>query len=118
MDAVSEIFCPQCGYDLQGIDSARCPECGHEIDRTGMAQSQLPWAFRHEMGWWRAYWRTVWIGTWRIRQLAMEVARPVDRRAANRFATITGLLAGLPLAVASVVVIVREGGAVVFLDAV
>jgi hypothetical protein len=108
---VAEIFCPQCGYDLRGIESARCPECGHEIDRTGLAKSQIPWTWRGQtIGRWRAYWRTVGLGSWRIGWLAGEVNRPVDGRDARRFATITALIAGLPVAVLLIATMISEGG--------
>lgn len=28
--ARGEPRCPECGYDLQGLEKLRCPECGHE----------------------------------------------------------------------------------------
>ena len=75
-----------------------------------MARSRLPWAYRKELGRWKAYWRTVWLGTWKVRILASEVNRPVDERDARRFARITALVAGLPFAAAMLLVILREGG--------
>jgi hypothetical protein len=107
------LFCPDCGYDLRGSDaSARCPECGWEIDRAALAASQLPWSYRESIGRWRAYWRTVRLASRPrgMETLAMEVVRPVDERAASRFATITALLAGIPLAGTAAAGIAIAGG--------
>src|SRR5262245_15490774 len=59
-DAAAVLLCPQCGYDLQGIDSARCPECGELLDREHLARSRIPWVSRGEIGRAAAYVRTVW----------------------------------------------------------
>src|SRR5690349_14795558 len=75
---LAEIFCPECGYDLRSIDSARCPECGTQWDRTQLARSRLPWAARATIGRGRAYARTVWLAIVRPRRVADEVARPVS----------------------------------------
>src|SRR4051812_12709994 len=45
-----DLHCPQCGYNLRGIDSDVCPECGLAIDRVAFAQSQLPWSHRRRIG--------------------------------------------------------------------
>lgn len=105
-----DLLCPQCGYDLRAIDSQRCPECGWEIDRSQMARSQLPWTYRREVGRWRAYWRTVWLATAHIKKLSMEIVRPVDLPDARRFATISGLIAGMPFALAMLGLMVAMGG--------
>ena len=106
-----EILCPACGYDLRAIDSDRCPECGSDIDRTGLSRSQIPWTFRGgSLGRWRAYWRTVWLAMWRMKLLGSEIARPVDLYDAKRFATITALLAALPIALAVVGTMIANGG--------
>ena len=34
----ADLFCPNCGYNLRGIDSERCPECGVVIDREAMGR--------------------------------------------------------------------------------
>src|SRR5262245_44482363 len=74
--AVSEIFCPGCGYDLQRLASDRCPECGLEIDRSKLGESLVPWTQREKVGTYRAFWRTVYMATFRTRFLANEMTRP------------------------------------------
>src|SRR5215212_4566949 len=89
---LSELFCPECGYDLRAIESDRCPECGWTIDRDAAATgSRIPWVHRRSIGRWRAYWRTAWLATWRIKQVAMESVRPVDEKDGRRFARIVML---------------------------
>ena len=93
------LFCPDCGYDLQGITSERCPECGIVIDREALARSQIPWSHRRQIGWWRAYWRTLKLVIFKSRILASEVARPVSYRDAQLFRLVTILLAIAPVLV-------------------
>jgi hypothetical protein len=97
--ALDDLVCPDCGYSLRGVEqSERCPECGWRIDRTASAaQSRIPWVHRRDIGRIRAYLRTVALSTWRIKELAQEVARPVDDRAGRRFATVTAILASVPV---------------------
>src|SRR4051812_46128223 len=99
------LYCPACGYDLRGIASDRCPECGATIHRASLRESSLPWARRQQVGAWRAYRRTVWTATWRVRRVADGVARPVDARDARHFATLTGLIAGVPPALGMILLI-------------
>ena len=87
--------CPECGYDLRGIDSDRCPECGLPIDREIV--SRIPWVHRRKIGRVKAYWRTLWMATFRTAALAEEVRRPVSIRDGQTFRWVTVLLAWLPL---------------------
>ena len=93
--AAVELFCPECGYNLSGIDSPRCPECGTAIDRSTLAEAQIPWAHRGKIGRRRAYWRTVGMVLLRPRKLAAEITRPVSYRDAQvfRWATIIRIVA-------------------------
>jgi hypothetical protein len=93
----ADLFCPECGYNLHGIEEAkRCPECGLAIDREGFGRSRIPWVHRRHVGRVRAYWRTVWMATARPKDLATEAARPVSFGDAQRFRYVTALLAALP----------------------
>ncbi len=93
-----DLHCPQCGYNLRGIESELCPECGLAIDRAAFAESQLPWSHRKRIGYVRAYLRTLAMGLLDSKKLAMEVARPVSFRDAQKFRFITVLIAWIPLA--------------------
>ena len=93
----TEIFCPECGYDLQRLSSNKCPECGTEIDRTGLAISRIPWVHRRRVGRFRAYWRTVLLVTLNPKRLAAESSGPVSYEHARLFRIITALIAGLVL---------------------
>jgi hypothetical protein len=91
-----DLHCPQCGYNLRGIESSSCPECGLTIDRAAFAESQLPWSHRKRLGYVRAYVRTAVMAMLDSQQLASEVARPVSFRDAQKFRFITILIAWLP----------------------
>jgi hypothetical protein len=97
-----DLHCPQCGYNLRGIESELCPECGLAIDRAAFAESQLPWSHRKRIGYVRAYFRTLAMGLLDSKKLAMEVARPVSFRDAQKFRYITVVLAWVPLAVMAI----------------
>jgi predicted RNA-binding Zn-ribbon protein involved in translation (DUF1610 family) len=96
--AARELFCPECGYNLRGITSARCPECGTEIDRAKLAESQIPWVHRAKIGRVRAYVRTAWLATARPNRLAMEMAGPVSYEDARKFWLVTVGVAWVALA--------------------
>jgi predicted amidophosphoribosyltransferase len=93
----SGLFCPDCGYDLQAIESERCPECGLIIDRTALGQSVIPWLHRSSIGRFRAFWRTVNMATFRPRQLAQELVQPARFRDAVLFRRLVVLDALIPL---------------------
>ena len=82
---ILEFYCPECGYNLHGIQSNRCPECGQEVDRSATTTSRIPWTHRHEIGRVKAWRRTVWMATFRQAELARCVAAPVPYSDARRF---------------------------------
>jgi len=88
-DQDGEVFCPECGYDLQGLDTSRCPECGFAFDPNKLRESQIPWSHRGELGWFKAYWRTAWLATFHTLRLAREISRPVSYRDAQLFRWLT-----------------------------
>ena len=91
------LFCPACGYNLRGTQSARCPECGLAVDRA-MPASRIPWVHRRTIGRWRAYWRTSWLVMSHPARIAGEMGRPVSLSDARRFRHLTVLLGFVPLA--------------------
>jgi len=96
--AVDELFCPECGYNLHGIEGiTRCPECGLPVDREGFARSQVPWVHRRHVGRFRAYWRTVWLATFQPRRIAAEASRRVSYCDAQRFRWVTAFVAAIPV---------------------
>jgi hypothetical protein len=101
--AHSHFYCPECGYDLQGLDSDRCPECGHDIDRTTLGQSVLPWVQRKTLGTYRAFWKTVSMATFRPRFLAREMSSPARFDDALKFRRLVVLHALVPLGVLATV---------------
>src|ERR1051326_3842558 len=103
MTAISHPFCPDCGYNLHGIESQRCPECGHEIDWDRVSRSRIPWVHRGELGRWRAYWRTVWLVCIESRLVSDDVLRPVRLHDARGFRNVTVWVAFVPLALAVMV---------------
>jgi hypothetical protein len=63
----TDLYCPQCEYNLHGIDSARCPECGTAIDYEALAQvcTLEPRSLRLALcptssSWFDAIWR-IWL---------------------------------------------------------
>jgi hypothetical protein len=103
--APGELFCPECGYDLRGIEgSARCPECGMAIDRSGAAGSRIGWVHRRRVGRLRAYVKTVGQVLFHAGRVGAEAAvRPIDYAAAHRFRWVTVAWVSLPPAVAYVI---------------
>lgn len=87
------LHCPDCGYNLFGIESDRCPECGLTIDRSIVGDSRIPWVHRRRIGRIRAFWRTVILATARPRILAQEVNRPVSYTDAIKFRRVCLVLA-------------------------
>lgn len=103
MDMV--LYCPACGYQLQGSESPTCPECGEEVDRASLQTTQLPWAMRDRYGRFAGFWRTVWLVSFRPKRYAMEAARPVDPGHARSFRWITLGLAWLTLMLSAAAVV-------------
>ncbi len=100
MSAGEELFCPQCGYSLRGIQSERCPECGHVLNWERITQSQIPWVHRKQIGRWRAYWRTLKLTMLDSRAISDEVQRAVKLEDALKFRRMTVRLVFVPLAIA------------------
>lgn len=103
-----DAICPQCMYNLRGIDSERCPECGYSIDFRNISEPQLPWLQRHEIGSVRAYWRTVRTAIVRKKKFWEEISRPVSHGDAQRFRWITVVVTYLPLIPLSLALIFDE----------
>lgn len=94
----SDVFCPDCGYNLRTLTSDRCPECGVDVRLIRERKSQIPWIYRDTQGAFRSYWKTVWMVTFKSRQFCTEMARPVDLGHARRFRWVTMFHACLPIA--------------------
>ena len=109
-----DVFCPNCCYNLRGIDSERCPECGYSLAFLKISESQIPWAQRKTLGRVRAYWRTVRTVIVRKKKFWEELSRPVSLRDAQRFRWITVLLAYLSLIPLSLTVVLDEPDAAIY----
>lgn len=83
------VICPECGYDLRGLTSARCPECGDDVTHLRSRRTQIPWSYRRGIGRMRAYWSTVWLVVRRPSRLASEINCDVSYRDAQRFRWVT-----------------------------
>jgi hypothetical protein len=97
-----EVRCPECGYDVRGSTSPRCPECGFGLDALRTKESQLPWTYRREMGWFKAYWKTVWLVLRQPKRLDLEMARPVSYADSQSFRWVTFLHAYVPFLLGSI----------------
>ncbi|MEK7756598.1 MAG: hypothetical protein AAB385_05250, partial [Planctomycetota bacterium] len=98
-----DLFCQACGYNLRGLTGNRCPECGGSLDGVRSLVPQIPWMYRKEIGWFRAYWRTVWFVMVRQARFCDEMARPVSFRDSQLFRWMTVLLVSIPSALPPVV---------------
>lgn len=105
---VQAIPCPGCYYDLRALSGPVCPECGLEVGANFVAGTQVPFAHRNLLGFWRAYWRTVLQVTFRPRRFALHAFRPVEYGDARFFQHVTVLLASL--AVAGLMIIASHCG--------
>ena len=99
--AQPDLFCPNCGYNLRGLDRDRCPECGKPFDRSLLSSSRIPWVHRRALGGITAYWRTVAFVLRHPLMLAGEMGIPVSFEHARRFRRATLLLVLVPLVAAS-----------------
>jgi len=91
-----DLFCQRCGYNLRGLTGNRCPECGGTLEGVRSLTPQIPWVYRKETGWFRAYWRTVWFVMIRQAQFCDEMARPVSFRDSQSFRWATVLMVAIP----------------------
>jgi hypothetical protein len=91
-----DLFCQRCGYNLRGLTGNRCPECGGSLDGVRSLVPQIPWMYRKEIGWFRAYWRTVWFVMVRQARFCDEMARPVSYSDCQSFRWVTLLSVALP----------------------
>lgn len=91
-----DLFCQTCGYNLRGLTGNRCPECGGSLDGVRSLTPQIPWMYRKELGWWRAYWRTIKFVMFRQAQFCDEMARPVSFRDSQAFRWHTVGFIGIP----------------------
>jgi hypothetical protein len=105
--ASDDLLCPQCGYNLRGIQSDRCPECGFAIDRESLSRSIIPWTFRDEIGLLRAFEQTVMLAIRHPRRLGVAASRPVDYQDAQKFRWLVVLCAWLPLTATVLVIRAR-----------
>lgn len=96
-DADYDIYCPQCGYNLRGVEHERCAECGLELDFIEGGRRIIPWERRGEIGRLRAFFATVWMATRAPRRLSWAAYQPLDWKAALRFRTIAVVLASLAI---------------------
>lgn len=48
--------CPDCGYSLRGLETARCPECGHWLDTAGLMYCSEPLEASSLLRTWRWFW--------------------------------------------------------------
>src|SRR5687768_8381884 len=76
MTTERSVLCPACGYDLRGATEDRCSECGLVVDLASLQHSEIPWAYRRQIGWGRAFFKTVWMITSDVKSLRHEAAKP------------------------------------------
>ncbi len=98
IDLAEEVFCPECGYSLRGIASARCPECGAAIDWESVTSSAIPWMQRKRLGRWRALGRTVWLIMRDPKRVAGAMQHPVRLEDAPAFRRMVVWVTFVPLA--------------------
>ena len=92
------LCCPVCSYDLRAATSERCPECGLHLGPSLEHADLVPFAYRKQLGIWRAYWKTVGQVMLRRRQFVAGIEHPVSFSDARLFWQITLLLAAIPTA--------------------
>ena len=93
----SDVFCPDCGYNLHSLTGDRCPECGGDIRTLLDDPSEIPWLYRKQKGWIRSYWKTMRLVTFGTKEFSREADRRVNLRQARKFRRVTILQAYVPL---------------------
>jgi hypothetical protein len=83
------------------VVSDRCPECGDKLDFKKIAEPQIPWAHRREIGRFKAYWKTVWSHS---RIFYRDITRPVSYSDSQRFRWVTVAIAWVSLVAALAVI--------------
>lgn len=91
-----DLYCPECGYSLRGLTSARCPECGLSLEFIRSDAPLIPWERRRQLGRLRAYWQTVFQVLFRTKRFCRASCRPVSHPDAQRFRWVTILHVYLP----------------------
>src|SRR3990172_1179604 len=97
-----DLFCQRCGYNLRGLTGNRCPECGGSLEGVRSLVPQIPWMYRKETGWFRAYWRTIRFVMFRQAQFCDEMARPVSFRDSQSFRWVTIAMVYIPVLFADI----------------
>lgn len=92
----TDLFCPQCGYNLRGTGGERCSECGRTFAPGELSGSRIPWAHRRMLGRRKAFFRTLHIATFHPGRLAESFDADIPWREGRRFR----LLCVLPLCLA------------------
>lgn len=109
VEHVAEMLCPDCNYNIRGVESDRCPECGIDITDVKLRKSQIPWVHRGEIGRFRAYWKTVWVVSIPDRAFANEIGRPAHLADAKLFRWLTIPIAFVPFVGVAAVSILGAG---------
>ncbi len=80
-----DLECPECGYSLRGLTSARCPECGLDLGFVESADSLIPWQRARGLRRIVAFWQTVLLVTFRPKRFCRAACQHVDYPAAVAF---------------------------------
>lgn len=80
-----DLLCPECGYSLRALESARCPECGLKLDFIDAPTSAIAWVERRRRGRVRTYVATALTVGFRNKRFCREIFRPVSYPDAQRF---------------------------------
>lgn len=106
----TDLYCPQCEYNLHGIDSLRCPECGTAIDYEALAkvctlerQSLREVFVPQAKNYWQVYWGLCAIAWFHPRILAEKMPYRHFASEAHFFNLINKFVASLMVMVAAFV---------------